>query len=391
MSSRWIAGKKIGIVGGGPGGLTLARLLQKNGVDVRVFERDLNRNVRVQGATLDLHHESGLAALREAGLMEAFMANYRPGADLLRIVDKQANMVYDQHSEDRLASFVDEHYRPEIDRGPLRNILLDSLEPGTVVWYRHTESLEKTEDGWTLHFQNGKTAEADIVIGADGANSKIRPVLTPIKPFYTGFTAVEGGIRLSSVYVPKVHEMLRGGKLFAMGDEKTLIVSSKGDGSLAFYLGFAAPEFWQRDCGIDFSDNESVLAWFKRDFPDWNPIWLELFETEQAHFTVRPLYCMPLDQTWESRPDITLLGDAAHLMPPYAGEGVNMAMLDALELSRCLTGGNFDDLQSAISSYETEMRKRGSEAAKESLDNTRLMHSANSIANVMAIFEGGNP
>jgi len=391
MTSRLIAGKKIAIVGGGPGGLTLARLLQINGADVQVYERDINRNVRDQGATLDLHQESGLAALNQAGLMNEFRANYRPGADLMRIADSQANIIHDEHGETRQAGFGDEHFRPEIDRGPLRNILLDSLEPSTVVWYRHTESIEKTEDGWTLHFNNGKAAEADIVIGADGANSKIRPVLTSIKSFYTGFTAVEGGIRLSSAYAPKIHELLKGGKLFAMGDETTLIVSSKGDGSLAFYVGFAASELWQQDCGINFYDNESVLAWFKRDFPDWSPIWHELFETEQAHFTVRPLYCMPLDQTWESRPDITLLGDAAHLMPPYAGEGVNMAMLDALELSRCLIDGDFDDLQSAISAYEIEMRKRGSEAAKDSLDNTRLMHSANSIANMMAIFKGANP
>ena len=73
-----VINKKIAIVGGGPGGLTLARLLQMKDADVTVYERTINQNARDQGATLDLHEESGLMALREAGLMEAFKANYRP-------------------------------------------------------------------------------------------------------------------------------------------------------------------------------------------------------------------------------------------------------------------------------------------------------------------------
>ncbi|MDH7462718.1 FAD-dependent monooxygenase [Chitinophagaceae bacterium 26-R-25] len=83
--------KKIAIVGGGPGGLTLARLLQIKGADVKVYERDANKDVRVQGATLDLHDDSGLEALRKAGLMDAFKENYRPNADRIRIVDSSAN------------------------------------------------------------------------------------------------------------------------------------------------------------------------------------------------------------------------------------------------------------------------------------------------------------
>src|SRR4051812_33731923 len=128
-----IKNKKIAIVGGGPGGLTLARLLQVKGANVKVYERDLNKNVRVQGATLDLHEESGLKALETAGLMEAFHANFRPGADKLRITDKHATILFDDdHTES-----AEGWNRPEIDRGPLRKILLDSLQPDTVVWDSH--------------------------------------------------------------------------------------------------------------------------------------------------------------------------------------------------------------------------------------------------------------
>ena len=96
---------KIAIVGGGPGGLTLARLLQLKGAEVKVYERDVNREVRVQGATLDLHEESGLAALEKCGLMDAFKAHYRPGAEMMRIVDQNAKIFYDEHANQKVESF----------------------------------------------------------------------------------------------------------------------------------------------------------------------------------------------------------------------------------------------------------------------------------------------
>lgn len=383
-----VKNKKIAIVGGGPGGLTLARLLQRKGVDVKVYERDAGRFVRVQGATLDLHDESGLKALKEAGLLDAFKENYRPGADKIRIADKHAHIVYDQHQEeDEGVDFGHEHFRPEIDRGPLRDILLDSLEPETVVWNSHIMSLEKEGSGWKLLFQDGSTATTDLVIGADGANSKIRPHLTPIKPFYSGITVVEGTLYDAEKKAPRMYELVKGGKVFAFGDKKSLIVSSKGDGSLAFYTGCWTDESWVRDSNIDFTDNSSVADWFHQEFSDWDEIWQELVSAEGTSFVPRPQYCMPLDQIWEAQGDMTLLGDAAHLMPPYAGEGVNMAMLDALELSECLTSAEFATMKMAIAHYENQMRKRASETAKLTLEQTESLHSTSAIANMLELFK----
>jgi len=95
---------------------------------------------------------------------------------------------------------------------------------------------------------------------------------------------------------------------------------------------------------------------------------------------------MPLDQTWESKPDVTLLGDAAHVMPPFAGEGANTSMFDALELSEFLTSGQFDTLREAISTYEFNMRKRASAAAKQSLENGERMHSAGAMEKMLHAF-----
>ena len=382
-----IKNKKIAIVGGGPGGLTLARLLQMKGADVKVYERDFDKNVRVQGATLDLHVESGLRALGEAGLMDEFKANYRPGADTFRIVDQNAAIFLDEHNEEQSKNFDNEYFRPEIDRGPLRTILLESLQPDTVIWNSQFLSMSQVEDAWKLEFKNGTTAIADIVIGADGANSKIRPFITPIIPFYTGVTALEGNVYDAETAAPKIHELLKGGKIFAFGNEKVLIVSSKGDGSLTFYTSCKTDENWGSNSGLDLSDKTQVLAWFRREFSTWDKVWYELFENAKTSFIPRPVYCIPLDQSWKALPNLTLLGDAAHLMPPFAGEGVNMAMLDALELSRCLISDKFEDTLQAIEAYEVQMRARSAEAARGSLHNTAWMHTENALDLMLGMFE----
>lgn len=375
-----IENKKIAIVGGGPSGLTLARLLQMHGAHVKVYERDKHQNARVQGATLDLHEESGLKALQEAGLMEAFKANYRPGAEKLRIMDKAANIVLEDNPQTE-----EDILRPEIDRGPLQQILLNSLLPGTVVWDSHFDTMLPEGDLWKLEFKNQTTALADIVIAADGANSKLRPYVTPMKPFYAGVTVVEGAIYDSERASPRIHQLLNGGKIFALNDEKSLIVSSKGDGSLVFYTGCKTNENWITECGIDFADKKQVLAWFKTEFAGWDTAWLELFENTSTPLVCRPQYCMPLDQSWQTLPNLTLLGDAAHLMPPFAGEGVNMAMLDALELSQCLTSHNFTDVSAAIAAYEAQMLIRASATAAVTMESTAALHSPEALTFIVNV------
>lgn len=380
---KLIRDKNIAIIGGGPGGLTLARLLQMNGADVNVYERDENQDVRVQGATLDLHDESGLRALREAGLMDEFKANYRPGADHLRITDKDANIIYEDNFETGTGNTL---ARPEIDRGPLRKILLDSLQPDTVVWNSNFASLTRQNNSFKIDFRNGTEAYADIVIAADGANSKIRPYLTPIKPFYAGVSVIEGSVYDSETNCPNVHKLLHGGKIFALGNGKTLIISSKGDGSVVFYFGFKSAENYLKESGLDFTDKFQILAWFNDEFSGWDEIWNELFENANPRFIARPQYCMPLDQQWDTQPNLTMLGDAAHLMPPFAGEGVNMAMLDALELAECWLSDDFTDAHEAMTAYETGMLRRASETAKMTLEQTELLHSEDAIANMLQLF-----
>ena len=381
-----IENKQIAIVGGGPGGLTLARLLQLKGVNVKLYERDLNKNSRVIGSPLDMHEESGLAAIRAANLLEAFKKNYRPGADRMVIANEHAEIVYSDHDSKPEEDFGNEHFRPEIDRQALRNLFLDVLQTETVVWDSHFISMEKQNDGWLLKFKNGTTAYADLVIAADGVNSKIRPYLTDIKAFYSGITMLEGNVKGAKDNAPIIAKLLNGGKIMAFGNEKNLLLGQKENEEIGFYASFKTDENWASNSGLNFKDNIEILNWFKTKYPEWNSIWYELFENTTTPFIPRPIYCMPTDQTWKTISNLTLLGDAAHAMPPFAGEGANMAMLDALELSENLCSDKYVTLYEAISTYEINMRHRTAVIAQESLQNGELMHAVDALQNMIKMF-----
>ena len=380
--------KEVAIVGGGPGGLMLARLLQLAGVKVQVYERDLTKNARLIGSPLDMHRDSGLAALRKADLLEVFKKNYRPGADKSRILNDQAEVLFSDHQAAQKEDFDSEAFRPEIDRAPLRDMLLASLQPETVCWDSQFTAMEPQGAGWLVHFKNKPAVYADVVIAADGANSKIRPYLTDIKAFYSGITMLEGTIPDAKHAAPTIYTLLNGGKIMAFGKEKDLLMGLKGNGDLTYYASFKTSENWAAASGLDYADNAQVLAWFKNHYSDWSPVWHELIENTAAPFIPRPIYCMPLTQTWEALPNLTMLGDAAHVMPPFAGEGANMALLDALKLSECLTSATYPTLHEAIASYELAMRARAAAAAQDSLENGERMHSEGALATMLNFFGG---
>jgi 2-polyprenyl-6-methoxyphenol hydroxylase-like FAD-dependent oxidoreductase len=380
--------KRVAIIGAGPGGLPLAKLLQLKGVDVKLYERDFDKNARVQGSPLDLHEESGLAAIRKANLLNEFKQNFLPRADRKLITNERAEVFFSDHDTKLEENFGSEYFRPEIDRGTLRKILLESLHPGTVLWDSHFISMEAQNEGWLLRFKNGSSVYADLVIAADGTNSKIRPYITDIKAFYSGITMLEGNIYGAEKVAPRINHFLNGGKIMAFGNSKDLFVGQKGNGDIGFGASFKTGENWSTDSGLDFADRTQVLNWFTTAYSGWSPIWYELFETAATPFIARPIYCAPLDQTWETLSNLTMLGDAAHVMPPFAGEGANVAMWDALDLSEYLTSGKYHTLKEAIASFEMAMRKRAAVAAAESLKNGERMHSETALDMMLSFFSG---
>jgi 2-polyprenyl-6-methoxyphenol hydroxylase-like FAD-dependent oxidoreductase len=165
----------LAIIGGGVGGLVLSRVLQQGGRDVVVFEREASADARGQGGVLDLDPESGQWALQKAGLEQEFLFLARPEGQDRAILDKTGEVLW---SEITPPGTMD---RPESD------LLLGSLRPGTVRWGHQLASVEAAE-GWRhrLRFANGAMVTAKLVVGADGARSQVRPLLTDARPAYTG-------------------------------------------------------------------------------------------------------------------------------------------------------------------------------------------------------------
>ncbi|QTE35967.1 NAD(P)/FAD-dependent oxidoreductase [Mucilaginibacter gossypii] len=375
--------KQVAIVGGGPAGLALARLLQLKGADVKVYERDIDRNVRVQGATLDLHEGTGLEALKRSGLLDKFYKYHRPVASKMLLVDRMLDIAFDDHN----FATITAETRPEIDRAPLRDILLNSLRQDTVVWDSHFISMERERKGWRLFFKNGSNAYADLVIAADGANSKVRPYLSDVEPVYSGITLIEGNIYNAEKYTPKLFSFARGGKVMAFDDGQFVGYGTKADGSIMFVVNFKTPENWLEQSGINFNNREEVFEWFKKDFASWSDEWHEFFTNDAVCFIPRPQYYFPLNQSWETDESLTMIGDAAHRMPPYAGEGANVALQDSFELAECLTGNQFTDIKTAIAHFEKEMVARGAKATKDTLENSERMFSKTGLAQMAEFFK----
>jgi len=373
-----IDGKKIAIVGGGPGGLTLARLVQQNGAHVTVYERDQSRNARVQGSALDLHEDSGLAALEAAGLTEAFWANHRPDLANLRLTDANGTILHDHPRQ-----ISGPGKRPEIERGPLRDLLIDSLQRGTIHWDCKLESSENQGDQVSLRFANGETAVADIVVGSDGANSRLRELVTPNRPQYVGVSLVEALVPEARQAIPELWSLLGGSALIALGGERTIGMGTKPDGSVLVYAGLKTDGDAARLSLEKATNPDDRVRWFYANFKGWSSLWEGLFR--EAISTVwRPLYVCPTDQHWTSKPNATLIGDAAHVMPPYAGEGVNMAMLDALVLSRFLLSEATP--AAAIAAYEAEMFSRMRSMIADTMANTEMFYAPDACERVVALF-----
>jgi 2-polyprenyl-6-methoxyphenol hydroxylase-like FAD-dependent oxidoreductase len=377
-STSAVAGNNIAIIGGGPGGLTLARLLQQSGAKVVVYERDQSRYARVQGSALDLHESSGLAALEAAGLMEVFWANLRSDLDRLRLTDSSGTVLYDHARRMSGAG-----KRPEIERGPLRDLLLDSLEPGTVRWDCKLESAEMQDKQVLLRFASGTTALADIAIGSDGANSRLRRLVTSIRPEYVGVALVEALVPTAKETIPVLWSLLGGSALMALGGERTIGMGTKPDGSVLIYAGLKTHDDTAGRSLKEATSPEKRVAWFHANFEAWSDIWDPLFR-EAVSLVWRPLLTCPSDQHWDPNDHVTLIGDAAHVMPPYAGEGVNMAMLDALELSKLLLSERSSS--EAVAEYETQMFDRMRQMTADTMANTEMFYAPDAADRVAAMF-----
>ncbi|GAQ81182.1 zeaxanthin epoxidase [Klebsormidium nitens] len=351
----------IAVIGGGLGGLTFARVMQTKGLDVTIFEREPSRESRGQGGVLDLHPESGQWALIQAGLEAEYRSMARAEGQDMRIMDKHGNLLWDEVSPADLME------RPEVDRPALRNLLIESLRPETIRWDHHVISIEPSgDDGpYEIRFANGATTRAAVVIGADGARSRVRPLVNDAEPTYAGVSFVEIGIPDAERLHIEAAKTVGRGSLFALGDNKGMIAQRNGDGRIRIYVAFRMQEGGFSELGIAFNESHDLIRKaIMNQFEGWAPEIIDLIRACDNSFVPRPLYALPVGISWPSMKTVTLLGDAAHLMSPFAGAGANLAMQDGAALALKLFDST--DSASAILAFEREMFERAEQEARQS-------------------------
>ncbi|KAA6439308.1 FAD-dependent monooxygenase [Dyadobacter flavalbus] len=355
--------KQIAIIGAGPAGLTLASLLQQQGVHVTVYERDRDAQARIWGGTLDLHKESGQAALKKAGLLHRYFTLAKPMGRTL--ADQHGNVFFSKKP-----TAENQYDQPEISRNDLRSLLLDSLSANTVVWDRKFTGLSQDNGRWRLHFDEKPDEVADLVIGANGGMSRVRPYVTDAQVEDTGTFIIQGEVLDPIHKCPSFYHLCNGNILMSSYQGNLLVANPVNHSTLAYGITFQRPEEWSNGLGLDFKSPDRIRTCLSERFTDWDQRYHELFKAT-SFFAGLPTRKLSLDQPWKAdRPlPITLIGDAAHLMPPFVGKGVNTGLMDALLLADNLTSGNYQSIQAAIEDYEHKMFAYASEAQRASSEN----------------------
>ncbi len=333
----------------------LARVLHIHGIRATVYEADASAGARTQGGMLDIHEHNGQLALKAAGLFEKFLELVHPGGQQMRALDKHGKVLHDD-PDDGTGS------RPEVLRSELRRILIESLPEDTVRWGHKLTAVSPSGGGrHLLTFANGSTATSTLLVGAEGAWSKIRPLLSTAKPTYAGITYIETYLFDSDTKHKASADAVGGGALFALAPGKGIQAHREPDGRLHTYVALKKPENWIDE--IDFSNPTIVRACVAQEFDEWVPELTALITDGETDPVGRPIYALPVEHRWDRVPGVTLVGDAAHLMAP-SGEGANLAMYDGAELGEAIAAAA-GNVEAALSVYEADLFPRSAAEAAE--------------------------
>lgn len=371
----------ITIIGAGLGGLVLARVLHVHGIASTVYEAEPSADARTQGGMLDIHDYNGQLALKAAGLFDAFLGIIHEGGEASRVVSSNGALLLDQPDDGS-------HARPEVHRGDLRRMLLASLPEGTVQWGRKLQSARALGGGrHALTFADGTTVTSELVVGADGAWSKVRPLLTDVQPSYIGMSYVETYLLDADARHPDVAKAVGGGALYALTPGKGVIAHRETDGNVHTYVALARPRAWLD--AIDFTDASAARARIAAELEGWAPELVALIAQGDTAPVPRAIHALPSGHRWNRAPGVTLLGDAAHLMPPD-GEGANLAMYDGAELAKAIVA-HPGDLDAAVAHYEDAMFERSAKAAVEAAKTQELCFGERAPYSLVELFRGELP
>ena len=346
----------VTIVGAGLGGLILARVLHVHGIPATIYEAEPSAAARTQGGQLDIHSGDGQLALEAAGLTDEFHAIIHEGAEALRVLGPDGTVLLDDPADDGTAG------RPEVLRGDLRRILLDSLPGEVIQWGRKVSGVRPLGGGrHELTFADSSTVTSSLLVGADGAWSKIRPLLSDATPQYVGTTFIETYLYDADERHSATAKAVGGGAMYALTPGKGIVAHREAGDILHTYVELNRPVEWV--AGIDFTDAAAAITRVAAEFDGWVPALTALITDGETAPVPRMIYTLPDGHRWDRVPGVTLLGDAAHLMPP-SGDGANLAMFDGAELGKAIAA-HPDDIEAALAVYEAAMFPRNESYAAD--------------------------
>ncbi|MFH8984484.1 FAD-dependent oxidoreductase [Streptomyces varsoviensis] len=368
----------VTIIGAGLGGLALARVLHINGIPATVYEADASPTARTQGGMLDIHSDTGQVALQAAGLTDEFRSLILEGRQAMRMLASDGSVLVEE-GDDGTGG------RPEVQRGELRQTLLASLPDGTVRWGHKVSGVRSLGAGaHEVTFADGSTVTTDLLVGADGAWSKVRPLLSGAKPRYVGSSVVESHLYDADTRHSATAKAVGGGSMLALAPGKGIMGHRERGETLHTYVSLARPQEWF--AAIDFTDADAAAARIAAEFEGWAPELTALITDADTAPVLRPLFALPAEHRWERVPGATLIGDAAHLSAPN-GEGANLAMLDGAELGQALAA-HPGDVEAALAAYERPMFPRSAKAAIDGDKLYELMYGAESPQGMVDLFSG---
>ncbi|MEU8169096.1 NAD(P)/FAD-dependent oxidoreductase [Micromonospora sp. NPDC049004] len=348
----------VTIIGAGLGGLLLARVLHVHGIPSTVYEAEASSATRTQGGLLDIRDYNGQPALETAGLTEEFRKLVLEGRQAMRLLDRHRNVLLDVPDDGTGGS-------PEVQRGELRQMLLDSLPAGTVRWGHKVSGVRALGEGrHEVAFTNDTAVVTSLLVGADGAWSRVRPLLSEATPGYTGFSFIETHLFDGDTRHPTSAETVGSGAMMVLEPGRGILAHRERDGNLHTWVMLARPQDWF--AAIDFADPDAAIARIVREFDGWAPELTALVTDGETPPVLRHIFTLPAGHRWDRRPGVTLLGDAAHLAAPN-GEGANLALLDGADLGTAIAA-HPDDIETALTAYEQAMSVRSATANAEAPD-----------------------